>query len=251
MAHVFTTLERASADQGQGRLPEWLSTHPDPGDRAKKAAERAAAAEGRRGRRSGATSTSRTSSGMTFGEDPRQGFFQGNAFLHPDLKFRIDLPAGWQKANTPGAVVAVSPKKDAAIQLVGGREGLAGGGREEVLLAAGGAAGELRRGRRPPAERALLRGADGAGAARRPRRVRLARRPDARDARRLHGGAEPRRVRPRVQGDARELRAAHRSRGARRPARADRAREGPAGHDASPSSWRSSPRPRRPRWSRL
>jgi predicted Zn-dependent protease len=116
MAHVFTTLERSSADQGQGRIPEWLSTHPDPGGRAKKAAERAAAMKDA-GTQVGRDEYLAHLSGMTFGEDPRQGFFQGNAFLHPELKFRIDLPAGWQKANTPGAVVAVSPKKDAAIQL--------------------------------------------------------------------------------------------------------------------------------------
>jgi predicted Zn-dependent protease len=62
-------------------------------------------------------------SGMTFGEDPRQGFFQGDAFLHPDMAFRIDFPAGWQKANTAQAVAAVSPKKDAIIQLaVAGKE---------------------------------------------------------------------------------------------------------------------------------
>jgi len=118
MAHVFTTLERSSAQQGQGqgRTPEWLSTHPDPGNRAKTATDRAAAVKD-------AGTTIRREEylaridGMKFGEDPRQGFFQGNAFLHPDLKFRIDFPAGWQKANTPGAVVALSPKKDAALQL--------------------------------------------------------------------------------------------------------------------------------------
>ncbi len=117
MAHVFTTLERSSAQQGQGgRVPEWLSTHPDPGGRAKKASERAAALK------DPGTKTDRDEylarlQGMTFGEDPRQGFFQGDAFLHPDLAFRMDFPAGWQKANTPGAVVAISSKKDAAIQL--------------------------------------------------------------------------------------------------------------------------------------
>jgi predicted Zn-dependent protease len=55
--------------------------------------------------------------GVAFGENPRQGFFQGDAFLHPDLRFRIDLPGGWKKANTAAAVVAVSPREDAAVQL--------------------------------------------------------------------------------------------------------------------------------------
>ena len=116
MAHVFTTLQRASAQGGQGRIPEWLSTHPDPGNRAETAAKRAAEVK------DAGTKTNRDEylahlDGMKFGEDPRQGFFQGNAFLHPDLQFKIDFPTGWQKANTAGAVVAQSPKKDAVIQL--------------------------------------------------------------------------------------------------------------------------------------
>jgi predicted Zn-dependent protease len=116
MAKVFTTLERSSKAQGDGRVPGWLSTHPDPGDRAKKAAERAA------GVKSAGTNVGRNEylamvDGMKFGDDPRQGFFQGNAFLHPDMKFRIDFPAGWQTANTAQAVLAQSPKKDAILQL--------------------------------------------------------------------------------------------------------------------------------------
>ncbi len=116
MAGVFTTLERASAREGAGRLPEWLSTHPDPGGRAEKARERAAKVD---------TSKLRADrdgylahlGDVVFGENPRQGFFRGDAFLHPDLRFKIDFPAGWQKANTAAAVIAVSPQKDAAVQL--------------------------------------------------------------------------------------------------------------------------------------
>jgi predicted Zn-dependent protease len=55
--------------------------------------------------------------GMTFGDDPRQGFFRGNAFLHPDLEFQMTFPQGWKAQNTPSAVIAVSPQQDAAFQL--------------------------------------------------------------------------------------------------------------------------------------
>ena len=58
---------------------------------------------------------------MTYGEDPRQGFFEGNAFYHPDLRFQIAFPKGWKTQNGAEAVVAVSPQQDAIMQL-----GLAG-----------------------------------------------------------------------------------------------------------------------------
>ena len=55
--------------------------------------------------------------GITFGEDPRQGFFEGNTFYHPDMRFQLQYPEGWKTQNTPSAVVAVSPGEDAILQL--------------------------------------------------------------------------------------------------------------------------------------
>jgi predicted Zn-dependent protease len=118
MADVFAMLERASARNDQGKLPEWLSTHPDPENRVEVARKRVAelkelpaSLEVGRDRYLAAVD------GTVFGDDPRQGYFQGNAFLHPDLRFRLDLPPGWKAQNTPQALVAVSPKQDAALQL--------------------------------------------------------------------------------------------------------------------------------------
>jgi predicted Zn-dependent protease len=59
--------------------------------------------------------------GLTYGDDPRQGFFEGNTFYHPDMRFQLEFPEGWQTQNTPSAVVGVSEKRDAMVQL-----GLAG-----------------------------------------------------------------------------------------------------------------------------
>jgi predicted Zn-dependent protease len=119
MAAMFTTLERVSAAQGAGRVPEWASTHPDPGSRADKALERAGKlpADQLSKLQDGREQFVAMLDGMVFGEDPRQGYFEGSAFIHPALKFRLELPAGWQAQNAPSAVVAVSPGKDAAFQL--------------------------------------------------------------------------------------------------------------------------------------
>jgi predicted Zn-dependent protease len=55
--------------------------------------------------------------GLVYGADPRNGFFQGNTFYHPDLRFQISLPSGWQGQNLSQAVIAVSPQQDGIIQL--------------------------------------------------------------------------------------------------------------------------------------
>ncbi|HSC71504.1 MAG TPA: M48 family metalloprotease [Candidatus Methylomirabilis sp.] len=123
MARVFETLNRASQEGGEGgRLPEWLSTHPNPENRVKRTEERldtlhtslANATVGR-------DEYLRQIDGLAFGEDPRQGFFEGAMFYHPDMRFQLHFPEGWKAQNMPSAVVAISPKEDAIIQL-----GLAG-----------------------------------------------------------------------------------------------------------------------------
>jgi len=119
MANVFVTLERASAAQGAGRVPEWQSTHPDPGNRAETARERAAKATIPAGAKVERDRFLAMLGGMVFGDDPRQGFFKGDTFVHPGMKFQMKFPQGWKAQNTPSAVVAVSPKQDAMIQLAG------------------------------------------------------------------------------------------------------------------------------------
>jgi predicted Zn-dependent protease len=118
MASMFTTLQRVSRLEGGGDIPEWESTHPDPGNRI-------AATEKRIDTLSVPTSKLRYAreeylpilAGMTYGEDPRQGYIEGNTFYHPGLRFQLALPSGWQAQNTPEALAAVSPQQDALFQL--------------------------------------------------------------------------------------------------------------------------------------
>lgn len=59
--------------------------------------------------------------GMTYGEDPRAGFFQGSLFVHPDLAFVFRFPEGWATQNAADAVTGISPNRDAIIQFRGSR----------------------------------------------------------------------------------------------------------------------------------
>jgi predicted Zn-dependent protease len=124
MANVFETLNRASQVGGGtgGRLPEWLSTHPNPENRVARTQARLDTLQAPLGNTIvGRDEFLRRIDGLTFGEDPRQGFFEGGMFYHPDMQFQLQFPDGWRTQNTPSAVVALSPKEDAIIQL-----GLAG-----------------------------------------------------------------------------------------------------------------------------
>jgi predicted Zn-dependent protease len=118
MANVFQTLERVSEQAGGGRLPEWLATHPDPGTRIQNTQQRLDTLH----RDLSNAITNRDQylqhvQNMTYGEDPRQGFFEGTAFYHPDLRFQITFPQGWKTQNGAEAVVAGSPSQDAIMQL--------------------------------------------------------------------------------------------------------------------------------------
>ena len=116
MAEMFRTLARLSGG-GEGRVPEWLSTHPDPGNRVQKTLDRAAAASLPANLRVDRDAFLQRTDGLIFGENPREGFFRQNQFLHPDLKFQFDFPNGWKTQNQATAVVGVSPQQDAIVVL--------------------------------------------------------------------------------------------------------------------------------------
>lgn len=119
MANVFKSLQSVSAQQKQSPLPTWAATHPDEGERIQTVQQRIAKLPPGSlvGARVGEAEFLDRIQGLAFGENPRQGYFQANRFLHPDLKFEITFPQGWKTQNLPQAVVGVSPQQDAAIQL--------------------------------------------------------------------------------------------------------------------------------------
>ncbi len=118
---VFTMLGRLSS--GEGRVPEWQSTHPDPGNRVQRAEDRLSKTTPAQlaNTKVNRESFLRVLDGMMYGENPRNGFFRGQRFLHPDLKFELTFPSGWKMANQPDAVVGVSADNGAQLQLVPGQ----------------------------------------------------------------------------------------------------------------------------------
>ncbi|HVR43305.1 MAG TPA: M48 family metalloprotease [Thermoanaerobaculia bacterium] len=116
MPPVFGVISEISRLQGGGRIPAWASTHPDPENRA----QRLAAQIGQLGAAGGRVNPDgylAMLDGMIFGENPREGYVIGSAFIHPDLAFRITFPEGWAIQNMRQQVIAVSPREDAAVGL--------------------------------------------------------------------------------------------------------------------------------------
>jgi predicted Zn-dependent protease len=114
---VFESLERTSATSDTSPVPTWLSTHPAPGERVETAAARVGGVAPQPNALVGREPYLKTIEHLVYGENPRQGFFRGDAFYHPDLKFQLRFPDGWQRQNTPQAVVAVAPQGAAVFQL--------------------------------------------------------------------------------------------------------------------------------------
>ena len=122
MASMFETLQRTGGS-AEGRLPNWLSSHPNPEDRETSVRQRidSAGAVAQGARTTNRNQFLQRTDNIVFGENPREGFFRNGLFLHPDLRFQLEFPSGWKTQNTKAAVVAVSPQQDAIIQLTLGQ----------------------------------------------------------------------------------------------------------------------------------
>jgi len=122
MPNVFRTLGRMQDASGQ-QIPEWQSTHPDPENRvgrieAKIVQMPPELREGKVEREA----YLRRLSGMTYGDNPREGYSVDNTFYHPDMAFRMTFPDGWTIVNQRQAAGAISPEQDALVVLTLARE---------------------------------------------------------------------------------------------------------------------------------
>jgi len=116
MPLVFDVLRRVSELEGGGRIPSWLASHPDPEARRERSERMIAERSYPRGA-VGEREYLRAIDGIIFGNDPREGYFEGSTFFHPQLGFRLDFPHGWTGANEKSRVVALHPDKIAQVEL--------------------------------------------------------------------------------------------------------------------------------------
>jgi predicted Zn-dependent protease len=102
MANFFKTLERSSGEEG--RIPAFISTHPDPGDRfvnVGKLADKAQTTLDVPSLKVNRNNYLQMVDGLMYGEDPKQGYVENSVFYHPELKFQLNVPQGWKTQNSP------------------------------------------------------------------------------------------------------------------------------------------------------
>jgi predicted Zn-dependent protease len=120
MAGFFNTLERQSSGSESAELPDFLSTHPNPGDR--NMAVSKLSDEWKKKLNLLDPKVSRESylkkiEGLVYGEDPKQGFLENDLFYHPVLKFQLNTPKGWNYQNKPQEL-EFAPKDGKAILIM-------------------------------------------------------------------------------------------------------------------------------------
>jgi predicted Zn-dependent protease len=118
----FATLQALEQQRGGRGVPGWASTHPEVDDRIERSSQWAAETVARLDVRLSDLVVNRREhvqrvDGIVFGDDPRDGYFDGRVLLHPAMRFRLELPDGWDALNTRAAVRALAPDEDAIVQL--------------------------------------------------------------------------------------------------------------------------------------
>jgi predicted Zn-dependent protease len=120
MSTFFVTLQRQGEKTGSSELPGFLSTHPDPGERQVTVARLATEWKQKlnvTNPQVNRESYLRRIEGLIYGEDPREGYLDNNAFYHPVLRFQFTTPAGWAYQNSPQQV-QLAPKDGKALMLL-------------------------------------------------------------------------------------------------------------------------------------
>ena len=116
MIPFFTSIKKLEENAGGGlKLPNFLSTHPLTDARIEEARKQLQPIDGE-------MDILRDDflakmDGLVYGNDPRQGYVDGNAFFQPEMKFAFSFPEGWTLQNSPKQVVMGSKDEKAALFL--------------------------------------------------------------------------------------------------------------------------------------
>ncbi|MFC2081237.1 M48 family metalloprotease [Bacteroidota bacterium] len=112
MADFYQVLKKMNLASDHSGIPTFLSTHPDPGDRYNSVIKDATKWQDSLDFSSWKVNKDNylhLIDGMVFGDDPRQGYVEGQIFYHPELEIKFPVPSGWALENSPNQVRISQP----------------------------------------------------------------------------------------------------------------------------------------------
>ena len=113
----FAELRSATLGAGQQRDIEVLSSHPSTPERISIAVANAKQFVNPKATERDREAFLRALDGVTYGDDPKEGFVRGRVFLHPNLGISFTAPDGFALENTPQAVLGATPSGREALRL--------------------------------------------------------------------------------------------------------------------------------------
>jgi predicted Zn-dependent protease len=103
----LTSMRRQVEARGKATTPDFLSTHPSTPERIQKAVQEASQYGAPGSGEHDKFGYLSVIDGITYGEDPSQGYVQGRIFWQPHLAFTFTAPPGFTLDNTPQAILGV------------------------------------------------------------------------------------------------------------------------------------------------
>ncbi|KAF0120104.1 MAG: peptidase M48 protein [Xanthobacteraceae bacterium] len=91
--------------------PDFMASHPSTPERIREAILAARQHMAPEGRPRDRERYLRAIEGITFGDDPRQGFVRDRSFIHPRLGFTVTAPEGFTLENSRSAVTGLGPNE--------------------------------------------------------------------------------------------------------------------------------------------
>jgi len=113
----FAQLRSATLGSSQPKDIDFLSSHPSTPERISIAVANAKQFVNPKAVERDREAFLRALDGVTYGDDPKEGFVRGRSFLHPNLGFAFTAPEGFALENTPQAVLGASQNGREALRL--------------------------------------------------------------------------------------------------------------------------------------
>ncbi len=113
----FAQLRSATLGSNQPKDLDFLSSHPSTPERISIAVANAKQFVNPKAIERDREVFLRALDGVTFGDDPKEGFVRGRIFLHPNLGFTFTAPEGFALENTPQAVLGATANGREALRL--------------------------------------------------------------------------------------------------------------------------------------